>query len=122
MEPSLTEAEIQSHLVGPLRHWQLDNGWITRKYRTYGWKGTVMVIATIGHLAEAAWHHPDIAASYAWVKVKLITHSAKGITLKDIALATKIEDVIHWQPAHDGSPLPGTPDNDNRFAYIRYDD
>ena len=57
-----------------------------------------MVINTVGHLAEAAWHHPDITASYAWVEVRLQNHAAKGITDKDFELAKKIEDVVHWQP------------------------
>jgi len=81
-----------------------------------------MVINTVGHLAEAAWHHPDISASYAWVEVRLVTHSAKSITMKDIALATKIEEVIHWRPDLEGGALTGTPQSDHRFAYIRYDD
>ena len=57
-----------------------------------------MVINTVGHLAESAWHHPDITASYAWVEVRLQNHAAKGITDKDFELAKKIEDVVHWQP------------------------
>jgi 4a-hydroxytetrahydrobiopterin dehydratase len=42
--------------------------------------------------------------------------------MMDIALATKIEEVVHWQPSKDTGPLTGTPENDPRFAYIRYDD
>ena len=53
-----------------------------------------MVINAVGHLAEAAWHHPDITASYAFVEVRLQNHAAKGITDKDFELAKKIEDVI----------------------------
>ncbi|MBX9794216.1 MAG: 4a-hydroxytetrahydrobiopterin dehydratase, partial [Burkholderiaceae bacterium] len=74
-----------------------------------------------GHLAEAAWHHPDLAVSYAFVIVKLVNHAAKGITEKDFQLAKKIEDVVLWQPGkEDGSELEGTPD-DPRFKYIKYD-
>ena len=80
-----------------------------------------MVINAVGHLAEAAWHHPDITASYAWVEVRLQNHAAKGITDKDFTLAKKIEDVIAWQPAKEGGPLEGTPNGDQRFAYIKYD-
>ena len=80
-----------------------------------------MVINTIGHLAEAAWHHPDITASYAWVEVRLVTHSAKGITSKDLELAKKIEEVVAWQPGKEGKGLEGTPESDQRFAYIKYD-
>jgi 4a-hydroxytetrahydrobiopterin dehydratase len=80
-----------------------------------------MVINAVGHLAEAAWHHPDITASYAWVEVRLQNHAAKGITDKDFALAKKIEDVVHWQPGTEGGALEGTPEKDQRFAYIKYD-
>ena len=114
-----TDAEIAERLAS-LPHWQHQDGWLRRTYRTNSWKGTLMVINTVGHLAEAAWHHPDLTASYAWVEVRLMTHSAKGITDKDFALAAKIEDVVQWRPAPD-SGLEGTPGGDQRFAYIKYD-
>jgi 4a-hydroxytetrahydrobiopterin dehydratase len=114
------EAEIKARLAKELPHWYYEDGWIRRKYRTNSWKGTLMVINTVGHLAEAAWHHPDITASYAWVEVRLMNHAAKGVTDKDFELARKIEDVVHWQPGTD-SALEGTPGEDQRFAYIKYD-
>lgn len=120
-EKALSEAEVSAWLTENLPHWRLEDGWIRRTYKTSGWKGTLMVINTVGHLAEAAWHHPDITASYAWVEVRLVTHSAKGITEKDLALARKIEDVVHWQPGTEGGPLEGTPTGDQRFAYVKYD-
>lgn len=118
----LTEQEIQQHFSESLPHWFYEDGWIRRKYKTNSWKGTLMVVNTIGHLAEAAWHHPDLTVSYAFVIVKLCTHSAKGITMKDIELARKIEEVIQWQPAQQaGSALEGTPQDDLRFSYVKYD-
>ena len=120
-ERTYSDVEITDKLKQELPHWYLENGWIRRKYKTSGWKGTLMVVNTVGHLAEAAWHHPDISASYAFVIVKLATHSAKGITDKDFELAKKIEQVVQWQPANEeGSPFEGTP-ADPRFKYIKYD-
>jgi 4a-hydroxytetrahydrobiopterin dehydratase len=116
-----SEEEITERLARDLPGWRYENGWIRRKYKTHGWKSTLMVINTVGHLAEAAWHHPDIAASYAFVEVKLVNHAAKGITDKDFELARKIEDVVHWQPGKEGGSLEGTPQGDQRFAYIKYD-
>jgi 4a-hydroxytetrahydrobiopterin dehydratase len=81
-----SEEEITERLARDLPGWRYENGWIRRKYKTHGWKSTLMVINTVGHLAEAAWHHPDIAASYAFVEVKLVNHAAKGITDKDLEL------------------------------------
>jgi len=121
-EHAYSEAEIKERLQNELRHWVYEGGWIRRKYRTEGWKGTLMVVNTVAHLAEAAWHHPDLAVSYAFVIVKLQTHSAKGITDKDFELARKIEGVIQWRPAQDGGALEGTPNEDQRFRYIKYDE
>ena len=120
-EKAMPDAEVNTWLQQNLPKWRLENGWIRRTYKTNSWKGTLMVIGTVGHLAEAAWHHPDITASYAWVEVRLMTHTAKGITKKDLELAKKIEEVIHWQPGSEGRGLEGTPAGDTRFAYIKYD-
>jgi 4a-hydroxytetrahydrobiopterin dehydratase len=115
-----SESEIEQRLGAELPGWTLEAGCLRRKYQTYGWKGTLMVINTVGHLAEAAWHHPDIAASYAWVEVRLMSHDAGGITDKDFDLARKIEDTVTWRPGEEGGALDGTP-TDERFAYIKYD-
>ena len=120
-EETYGEDEIKQRLADELPHWYYEDGWIRRKYKTSGWKGTLMVVQTVGHLAEAAFHHPDLTVSYAFVIVKLMNHAAKGVTNKDFQLARKIEEVIQWQPAKEAeSALEGTPD-DPRFKYIKYD-
>lgn len=120
-EETYTDEEVEARLKEDLPHWYLEEGWIRRKYKTSGWKGTLMVVNTVGHLAEAAFHHPDLTVSYAFVIVKLMNHAAKGITNKDFDLARKIEQVVMWQPGkEEGSALEGTPD-DPRFKYIKYD-
>ena len=120
-EDTYSEDEIKQRLADELPHWYYEEGWIRRKYKTSGWKGTLMVVNTVGHLAEAAFHHPDLTVSYAFVIVKLMNHAAKGVTNKDFQLARKIEEVIQWQPAKEAeSALEGTPD-DPRFKYIKYD-
>lgn len=117
----LTEEEVNHYLSQELPHWYYENGWIRRKIKTSGWKATLMVVNTIGHLAEAAWHHPDLTVSYAFVIVKLVTHSAKGITQKDLLLAKKIEQVVLWDAAVESEGVfTGTPD-DPRFKYIKHD-
>ena len=119
-DETYNEDEIASRLAEELPSWEFRDGWIRRKYKTSGWKSTLMVVNTIGHLAEAAWHHPDLTVSYAFVNVKLQNHAAKGITDKDFELAKKIEEVVAWQPATEGGALEGTPE-DPRFKYLKYD-
>jgi len=114
--PMLTQ--VQARLGAELPAWTYEDGWIRRKYRTSGWKSTLMVVNTVGHLAEAAWHHPDMTVSYAFVNVKLMNHAAKGITDKDFELARKIDEVVGWEPAGEGSALTGPPE---RFAVTKPD-
>ena len=103
-----SEPEIKERLKKDLPLWVFEGNWIKRKYKTQS-------------LAEAAWHHPDITASYAWVEVRLTNHAAKGVTDKDFELAKKIEDTIQWDPSKDEGSLEGTPKEDQRFSYIKYD-
>lgn len=120
-EEVYSEAEIEARLAEELPGWTYKDGWIRRKYKTSGWKATLMVVNTVGHLAEAAWHHPDLTVSYAFVTVKLMNHAAKGVTAKDFELAAKFDEVVLWQPGLDeNSSLEGTPD-DPRFKYVKYD-
>ncbi|MCZ6802958.1 MAG: 4a-hydroxytetrahydrobiopterin dehydratase [Proteobacteria bacterium] len=120
-DETYSEEDIEARLKDELSNWYYEGGWIRRKYKTSGWKATLMVVNTVGHLAEAAWHHPDLTVSYAFVIVKLMNHAAKGVTDKDFELAKKIEEVLMWQPgADEESALDGTPD-DQRFKYMKYD-
>jgi 4a-hydroxytetrahydrobiopterin dehydratase len=91
-----------------LSAWYLEDGWLRRKYTTDGWPATLMLVNAVGFLAEAAYHHPDLAVTWGKVWVKLKTHSAGGITDRDFALAKQIEQVALWRPAA-GGPLEGTP-------------
>jgi 4a-hydroxytetrahydrobiopterin dehydratase len=113
------EDVIRARITAELPRWYYEDGALRRRYLTSGWRATLMVVNTVGHLAEAAWHHPDLSVSYADVIVTLMTHSARGITEKDFALARRIEETLMWRPGPD-SALTGIPD-DPRFEYIRYD-
>ena len=105
----LPDAEIAARLARDLPHWRYADNHLVRLCTTTGWKSTLMVVNTIGHLAEAAWHHPDLSVSYARVEIRLQSHDAGGITTRDLELAEMIERVVFWQPARLGLTLEGTP-------------
>ena len=56
-------------------------------------------VNAVGQLAEAADHHPDIDIRWNTVTLHLSTHSAGGITEKDLELARRIDAI---------APAPGT--------------
>jgi 4a-hydroxytetrahydrobiopterin dehydratase len=117
-ERTYSESEIAERLKRELPHWRFADGQIRRTYETGSWRATLMVTNAIGHLAEAAWHHPDILATFPRVEVRLQNHDAGGITDKDFELAKKIEDLVQWQPGKSGGALTGPPANQR---YIKYD-
>ena len=59
-------------------------------YRTGDFASGARLFGAITELAEAANHHPDVDIRYSTVRVRLFTHSAKGVTAKDAALAQQI--------------------------------
>jgi 4a-hydroxytetrahydrobiopterin dehydratase len=109
-EGTYDEVQIQERLKD-LPGWYYEDGWIRRQYKTDGWPTTLMLVNTIGYLAEAAYHHPDLAVTWGKVWVKLKNHAAGGVTDKDFELARKIEESVLWRPS--GGALEGTP---NKFV------
>lgn len=103
----LSQEEIATALES-LPGWEYREEWLRRTYKTPGWPHTLMLSQTIGFLADAAWHHPDLVLGYAQVTVKLQTHRVRGITLKDIELARRIDEIVLWKPSPE-SPFDGFP-------------
>ncbi|MGH7546941.1 MAG: 4a-hydroxytetrahydrobiopterin dehydratase [Gemmatimonadales bacterium] len=110
-EPTYDEAQIEEKLKD-FPGWWYEDGWIRRNYKTDGWPTTLMLVNAIGYLAEAAYHHPDLAVTWGRVIVKLKNHAAGGVTEKDFELARQIEQVMLWRPPAGGA-LEGTP---NKFV------
>ena len=73
--------------------WQRDGDTIERTYELPDFRTALAFVAYVGELAEHANHHPDVDIRYNRVRLALSTHSAGGLTGKDLALARKIDQV-----------------------------
>lgn len=96
-ERTYSDSEATAQLV-KLPGWMIVDGWLTRRYATDGWGTTLMLVNAIGFAAEAADHHPDLTVAWSSVTVRLRTHSADGVTDKDLELANRIEETALWRP------------------------
>lgn len=101
-ERAMTPDEIRSRL-NALSGWMFVDGVIRRTYRTDGWRISMLVANAIGFICEAADHHADVLVTWPTVTVSLSTHSAGGITEKDLEVAHLIERQIAWKPGTDSS-------------------
>ena len=92
------EGDILASKLSALPQWRGTNGWLHREYVTDGWRTTMLVVNAIAFLAEAANHHPDLEVHWSRIVVRLQTHSAGGVTDKDLQLAERIEATVTWKP------------------------
>ena len=86
----LTANEIQDRLLD-LPGWSSDGCSITKTFNFTAYMEGVVFANRVADAAEASNHHPDMILGYKKVVVTLTTHSAKGITKKDIDLATELQ-------------------------------
>ncbi len=93
-ERILESQEISKVLTEELKNWSLEGGYITKSFNTKNWKETIFLVNAIAYLAEAQNHHPDLEVSFKSLRVKLKTHSANGITQKDVKLAKVIDMLL----------------------------
>ena len=100
-----SDDEIGDRLAA-LPGWTYQHGALQRTFRTAGFKATLMMVTTIGHLCEAAWHHPEMVVGFNTLLVKLSTHRPKGITEKDFALASRIDAMLDWRAEPPFTPPP----------------
>ena len=108
-ETAFSDSEIRSRLEH-LPSWTFENGAVRRTYKTDGWRGSMLVANAIAFLCESADHHADLTVTWPAVHVALSTHSAGGITLKDLELAGLIEAlVLQKLPAQSSLKGPSKP-------------
>lgn len=90
----LTDNEIDYNLT-VLDGWSLDDNRIVKKFVFKDFKEAMAKMVKIGKVAEELNHHPDWYNAYNKLNIKLSTHDAGGITLKDFELASRIEEICN---------------------------
>ncbi|HKS44706.1 MAG TPA: 4a-hydroxytetrahydrobiopterin dehydratase [Amycolatopsis sp.] len=93
MAELLTDEEI-SDALNKLPYWRRDGDALTRTAELAGFPQAMEAVNRVAELAESVNHHPDIDIRWRTVTFRLSTHSAGGITAKDVSLAEQIDETI----------------------------
>ncbi|HMH15596.1 MAG TPA: 4a-hydroxytetrahydrobiopterin dehydratase [Edaphobacter sp.] len=89
MKQALNPAEIQVVLhANP--GWALQEGKLSREWTFKDFVHAMEFVNQVAALAETAGHHPDIDIRYNHVRLGLVSHDAGGITKRDAAMASQI--------------------------------
>ena len=86
---TLSGTQVGRTLRG-LRGWKGNTAAIRRTFTKRDFVRAMAFVNAVALLAERANHHPDIDIRWNRVALTLSTHSAGGVTEKDIALARSI--------------------------------
>ncbi len=74
--------------------WRIEDGALVRDYSLPNFESAIEFVHSVAGLAEVANHHPDILV-HQWnqVRITCTTHSEGGVTDRDLALATEIDQL-----------------------------
>lgn len=90
----LNTAQIEESLKN-LSGWSLKDGMIEKSFQFKNFKEAFSAMTRIAFECEQQNHHPNWENVYNNLTIKLNTHDAGGVTLKDIDLAKTIESIIN---------------------------
>jgi 4a-hydroxytetrahydrobiopterin dehydratase len=93
MSELLDQAAIDAGLAG-LDGWTGGPAGITRTAELPSFPAAITVVDRVAEAAEAADHHPDIDIRWRTLTFACATHSAGGVTAKDLDLAARIDEIV----------------------------
>lgn len=92
-DAAFDDEQIARHLEALDEHrWTVEDGHHLRGTFPFDdFKSAMSFANTVGELAEAEWHHPDIHISWGEVGIEVFTHDLGGLWVADFILAAKID-------------------------------
>ncbi|GIJ40746.1 4a-hydroxytetrahydrobiopterin dehydratase [Micromonospora andamanensis] len=87
-------AEAVRNELGGLAGWSGDPTGITRTVELASFPDAIAVVDRVAATAEELDHHPDIDIRWRTVTFRCVTHSAGGVTERDLRLARRIDEIV----------------------------
>jgi 4a-hydroxytetrahydrobiopterin dehydratase len=90
---TLTQEQVEAALA-ELSDWGYEDEALVRTFRFADFVHAVDFVERLAEVAERRQHHPDIDIRYNKVTLRLSTHSAGGVTSRDVELAEAIQHLV----------------------------
>jgi 4a-hydroxytetrahydrobiopterin dehydratase len=90
---TLTQEQVEAALA-ELSDWAYEDEALVRTFRFADFVHAVDFVERLAEVAEGRQHHPDIDIRYNKVTLRLSTHSAGGVTSRDVELAEAIQHLV----------------------------
>jgi 4a-hydroxytetrahydrobiopterin dehydratase len=96
MATLLDEGAVRAALDS-LDGWSGDTDMLTRTVKFPSFPDAIAVVDRVAEVAEQLDHHPDIDIRWRTLVFRCATHSAGGVTDRDVDLARRINDIVAGQ-------------------------
>jgi 4a-hydroxytetrahydrobiopterin dehydratase len=90
---TLSQEQIGAAL-GELGDWGFTDEALVRTIRFADFVHAIDFVDHLAEIAEAQRHHPDIDIRYNKVTLRLSSHDAGGVTMRDVQLAEAIQKLV----------------------------
>jgi 4a-hydroxytetrahydrobiopterin dehydratase len=90
----LLDADSLRDAVAVLDGWEGGPEAIVRTVGLRSFPAAIQVVDRVAVVAEEMDHHPDIDIRWRTLTFRCATHSAGGVTTRDIALANRIDRIL----------------------------
>ena len=95
--PPFDQSEIHKYLK-KIDGWDViqdkeKNYFIEKNFKFGNYVESEKFVLSVGKIAESEGHHPDISFGWGYARVKISTHSIKGLAESDFVLAAKIDKI-----------------------------
>lgn len=90
---SLLDAQALADQLIHLPQWTARNGALHRRFSFADFHQTMAFVNAVAWIAHRADHHPDMEVGYNRCELRWNTHSAGGLTLKDVICAAQVDQL-----------------------------
>ena len=90
---TLNQEQIEAAL-GELGEWGFEHEALVRTFRFADFVHAIGFVEHLAEVAEERKHHPDIDIRYNKVILRLSSHDAGGVTMRDVQLAEAIDHLV----------------------------
>jgi 4a-hydroxytetrahydrobiopterin dehydratase len=90
----LLEADALLAALAALDGWTGDPSALSRTVELASFPAAITVVNQVAAVAEDLDHHPDIDIRWRTLTFRLSTHSAGGVTRRDVELAERIDEIV----------------------------
>ena len=88
----LSEAEILDKLTAA-QGWERHGDMLVRTWQFPSFRRSIEFVNHVAVLSEKTDHYPDIVVSFRNVRIEMSTHDVGGLTERDFALISEVNDI-----------------------------